>query len=185
MINAASFIETNSEIVNEIRLRVMDTNRKAAGRRTKAWSTRKTQITKHLTNDNDITQQMDIEMATFLNPLQSFSNGQYHGPRFNVTMPPEYRRAIAAAKRDPDWRVQDEANKFEQSVRDVFAELEQTMQHVRVPTSQGTRYHSGLAEDILEQTEKPGLATLHTANHDRLMRVLTQEKIFYKHFKNM
>ena len=175
MINAASFMETNNESVNEIRLRVMDTNRKAAGRRSKAWKTRKTQINRHLTDNNEITAQMDIEMTTFLNPLQSLTNGTYHGPRFQSTMPPEYRRQIAAAKQDPDWRVQDQANKFEQSVRDVFSELEQTMLHVRVPTSQGTRYHSGLSDEILEQTEKPGLATMHTVNHDRFMKVLTQE----------
>ena len=177
MINAASFMETNNDNINEVRLRIMDSHKTAASQRTKAWGIRKEQINKHLKEDNDIITQMDIEMATFLEPRQSFSNGRYHGPRYHGTMPPEYHQAMAAAKNDPDWRVQDKANKFEQSVREVFADLEKTMKHVRVPTSPGTRYHSGLSEEIFEQPEKPGLATLHTANHDRLMKVLTQEKI--------
>ena len=92
-------------------------------------------------------------------------------------MPPEYRADMAAARNDPDIRVQDRANNLEQRVRTTFQDLERTVKHVRLPTTKGTRYHTGLSPEVLEQTEQPGLANIHTANHERIMKVLTQENI--------
>ena len=110
-----------------------------------------------------------------MNPLQTFAQGRYQGPRFQSIMAPEYRNAMAAARLNPDFRYRERAEEFEQTVRTTFADLERTMIHVRLPTTPGTRYHTGLSQEVLEQTEKPGLATMHIVNHDRLMKVLTQE----------
>ena len=99
------------------------------------------------------------------------------GPRYSGLMPPEYRADMAAARNSPDIRYQDRANLFEQKVRTTFQDLERTVKHVRLPTTKGTRYHTGLSPEVLEQTELPGLANIHTANHERMMKVLTQENI--------
>ena len=67
---------------------------------------------------------MDIEMATFLNPLQTFSNGRFQAAKYQAIMAPEYKQAMSADKSCPDIRVSDRAYKFEQEVRDTFAEIE-------------------------------------------------------------
>ena len=174
MVNVAAQLETIREDQNEVRLRILDPNYKVAGRRKKLWKERKAQINKHLHEDEDICQQMDIEMTTFMNPLQSFSHGKFQGPKYQGVMPPEFKKAMRDGKDHPDHRVKDRTNAFENEVRATFEELERTMKHVRLPTSKGTRYHTGLSTDVFEQPEKPGLANIHTANHDRFMKVLTQ-----------
>lgn len=177
MINVASHIESTKENQMEVHLRIMDPHRRQRSQRNKLWRERMEQINRHLDEDQDVEQQMEIEMDTFMNPLQTYANGRYQGPKYQTIMAPEFKRAMAAAKSDPDYRVKERALHFEQVVRTTFAELEKTMLHVRLPTTPGTRYHTGLSPDVLEQTEKPGLATLHTANHDRMMKVLTQESV--------
>ena len=48
------------------------------------------------------------------------------------------------------------------------------MVYATLPTSKGFRYHTGLYKEVLDQNEQPGRATMHKANYDRMMRVLTQ-----------
>ena len=119
-------------------------------------------------------QQRNIEMSAFMDPEQTLKGGRYGGPKFGPLMPQEYRTAIKKDKENPDIRFQNMANTFEKRVRDTFEGLETTMVHVRLPTVKGVKYHSGLAADVFEQTEKPGLVNMHTANHHRLMLILTQ-----------
>ena len=79
MINIAAHLETTSETKTEVHLRVMDPHRRQKSQRTKLWKERKEQIVLHLTEDDDITQQMNIEMSTFMDPLQTMVNGRYQG----------------------------------------------------------------------------------------------------------
>ena len=175
MVNVAAQLETTREDQTEVHLRILDSHRRQRSQRNKLWKDRKEQINRHLDENQDVEQQLAIEVTAFMSPLQSFIQGRYQGPRFQSIMAPEYKNAMAAAKQSPDFRYRERAEQFEQNVRTTFADLERTMIHVRLPTTPGTRYHTGLSQEVLEQNEKPGLATLHIANHDRLMKVLTQE----------
>lgn len=174
MINAIGQLETNDENQLEARLRILLPGKRYANRRVRLWKERREQLAKHLTEEDDIKQQLDIETALFNDPNQTLRQGRFQGPRFQAAMPPEYKKAMTEAKACHDIRVRERAENFEKDVKNTFAQLEETMKYVRLPTSNGTRYHTGLSVDVFEQTEKPGLATIHTANHQRFMKVLTQ-----------
>lgn len=71
-------------------------------------------------------------------------------------------------------RMQEQAKTFEANVKQVFKDLEDKMKYGTIPTSKGVKYHTGLAKEIFEQNEEPGRATMHKANYDRFMRIMTQ-----------
>jgi len=119
-------------------------------------------------------QQRNIEMSAFMDPEQTFKSGRYGGPKFGPLMPQEYKEWMRSNRENLDIRFQRMANEFEKNVKETFEDLESTMVHVRLPTTKGVRYHSGLSADVFEQTEEPGLVNMHTANHHRLMLILSQ-----------
>ena len=181
MINVAAQLESTQDNQTEAHLRLLDSDRRQKSQRNRLWRERAEQIKRHVDEDQDVEQQLECEMNTFMDPLQTYVGGRYQGPRYQTIMAPEYKAAMAAEKSSPDIRVKERALNFEQNVRNTFSNLERTMVHVRLPTTPGTRYHSGLSPDVLEQTEKPGLAKMHAVNHERLMKVLTQERFFRTH----
>ena len=170
-INAVSHMETEDESKKEIYIRIIKP--KCAGQRAKLWAKRKEQIKHHVMEEEDVRKQLDKEKQAFLNPLQTKSDNKFGAPKYKSLMPEEYNRWMAE-KAKADLPNQQFAEKFENSVKTNFQELEKTMLQVRLPTIHGIKYHTGLGQEGFEQPEQPGLATMNKANYDRFMRVMTQ-----------
>ena len=92
--------------------------------------------------EEDVRKQLDKEKQAFLNPLQTKSDNKFGAPKYKSLMPEEYNRWMTE-KAKADLPNQQFAEKFENSVKTTFQELEKTMLQVRLPTIHGIKYHTG------------------------------------------
>ena len=145
------------------------------GARVQLWQKRKAQIQKDLDEDEEVAYQLAIEQEAFDNPLQiQRTNGLWGGPMYKLLMPPEFTRRMEEETSCADIRVRNHANAEKREVQQIFADLENTMMHVHLPTIQGTVYHTGLDPMVLEQDETPGGVNWAMANHTRIQNILAQ-----------
>ena len=94
--------ETTDDSVSEVRVRIMQ---KRAGQQSSLWDRRKEQLQRHLVDQTEVNQQLSLEKAAFMNPLQvQTTDGSYGSPKFAQLMPKEYKRWIAEGKSNIDYR---------------------------------------------------------------------------------
>ena len=100
--NVITHTETTDDSVSEVRVRIMQ---KRAGQQSSLWDRRKEQLQRHLVDQTEVNQQLSLEKAAFMNPLQvQTTDGSYGSPKFAQLMPKEYKRWIAEGKSNIDYR---------------------------------------------------------------------------------
>ena len=101
-VNVISHTETTEDSKPEVRVRILQRN---AGQQKSKWETRKEQLLKHLVDNQDVNDQLAVEKATYMNPLQTQrADGTWGSPLYSNLMPTEYKRWIAERKSDLDYR---------------------------------------------------------------------------------
>lgn len=101
-INVISHTETTEDNKSEVKVRILQRN---AGQQTKKWEIRKNQLLKHLVDQQEVNDQLAIEKATYMDPLQTQrSNGSWGSPLYANLMPSEYKRWITERKSSMDFR---------------------------------------------------------------------------------
>ena len=102
MINVISHTETTDDNKSEVRVRVLQRN---ASQQVNKWNIRKEQIQRHLVDKVDLNNQLAIEKAAFMNPLQTQrANGTFGKPRYANLMPQEFKRWVEEGKSSLDIR---------------------------------------------------------------------------------
>lgn len=101
-INVITHTETTEEDKTEVKVRIL---RRNAGQQVNKWNIRKDQIKKHLIDQQEVNDQLAIEKAAYMNPLQTMkSNGSYGSPLYSNLMPTEFKRWVTEGKASADYR---------------------------------------------------------------------------------